>query len=132
MKLTKDARKLSKRLFQASFLNGALDSAKVSKVLEAVLGSKPRHYLAVLKNYQRLVRMEVEKRLAIVESAVSLDASMKDKLSSQLKARHGSDLSIEFRANPALLGGLRIKIGSDVWDGSVRSRLGALKETMAR
>jgi F-type H+-transporting ATPase subunit delta len=37
-------------------------------------------------------------------------------------------LNISFVQNPALLGGLRIRVGSDVYDGSVRARLESLRE----
>jgi F-type H+-transporting ATPase subunit delta len=47
-----------------------------------------------------------------------------------LKVRYGEDLTTEFRTNPELLGGLRIKIGDDVWDGSVRNRLSQLQEQL--
>jgi len=49
-----------------------------------------------------------------------------------LKAKYGSDLATDFKINPDLLGGLRIKIGSDVWDGSVRNRLTRLGEELAQ
>ena len=44
-----------------------------------------------------------------------------------LKSKYGPDLSTEFRVTPELLGGVRIKIGSDVFDSSVRERLNRLE-----
>ena len=41
----------------------------------------------------------------------------------------GIALNLSFGENPALIGGLRIKVGSDVYDGSVQARLAALEET---
>lgn len=128
MKLSKEARKLSKQLFSQSFTNGVLNPDRVRAVVAELVGSKPRDYFAALKNYQRLVRMEVERHHAVVESAVPLDAAGSEKLACDLKTKYGADLTTEFKVNPALLGGLRIKIGSDVWDGSVRNRLDLLKE----
>lgn len=128
MKLSKEARKLSKQLFQQSLTNGLLDSAKVRAVVGALANSKPRDFLAVLKNYQRLVRMEVERRHAVVESAAPLDENTREKLLADLRKKYGTDLTAEYKVNASLLGGLRIKLGSDVWDGSVRSRLDQLKE----
>jgi F-type H+-transporting ATPase subunit delta len=46
-----------------------------------------------------------------------------------LSALYGQGLDISFAQNPALIGGLRIKVGSDVYDGSVQSRLAALQES---
>jgi F-type H+-transporting ATPase subunit delta len=63
-----------------------------------------------------------------VESATALNTNLSDLLVTKLKARYGEDLTIEFKTNPTLLGGLRVKLGDDVWDGSVRNRLRTLQE----
>ena len=126
MRLNKESRKICKELFRSSFTNRKLDSGKVRKLVDSLIGEKPRHYIDILKNYQQLVRMEVEKHHAIIESAVALDPVASGRVESDLKGRHGADLSAEFKVTPGLIGGLRIKIGSDVWDGSVRHRLDRL------
>ncbi|MBI1841861.1 MAG: F0F1 ATP synthase subunit delta, partial [Verrucomicrobia bacterium] len=43
--------------------------------------------------------------------------------------RHGPGLQLSFEQNPALIGGLRIQVGSDVYDGSVAARLHELSES---
>jgi F-type H+-transporting ATPase subunit delta len=52
---------------------------------------------------------------------------MTKQLTASLRAKYGKDLSTEFKVSPELLGGLRIKVGSDVIDGSVRERLHRLE-----
>ncbi len=47
-----------------------------------------------------------------------------------LQKRYGQDLTTEFSVNPALLGGMRIRVGSDVWDSSVRNRLERLQQKL--
>jgi F-type H+-transporting ATPase subunit delta len=47
-----------------------------------------------------------------------------------LKKKYGGDLTAEFVVNPQLLGGMRIRVGSDVWDGSVRNRLERLQQQL--
>jgi F-type H+-transporting ATPase subunit delta len=126
MKLDKESRKLSKRLFQASFTNGAIDNSNVSVIARKIVESRPRNAIGVLKEYQRLVRLEVEQHQALVESAVELDEATSSQLVANLKAKYGADLSTEFRVAPELLGGIRIKIGSDVFDSSIRERLNRL------
>jgi F-type H+-transporting ATPase subunit delta len=130
MKTAREARKISRQLLRRSFTNGKLDQEKMSEMVESVLVEKPRHYVDVLKDYQRLVRLEVEKRHAIIESATPLNRSIGDQILTSLKARYGDDLTTEFRTNPELLGGLRIKIGDDVWDGSVRNRLNQFQDKL--
>jgi F-type H+-transporting ATPase subunit delta len=131
MKVSKEARKLSKQLLQKSFTEGRLDATKVKREVEAVIADKPRAYLAALKNYHRLIRLEVEKRHAIIESATPLAGEQVRGIVAKLFAADGFDMTTEFRVNPALLGGLRIKIGSNVWDGSIQNRLANLEQTFA-
>jgi len=50
-------------------------------------------------------------------------------VTASLTKRYGAGLNISFGVNPELIGGLRVKVGSDVFDGSVRSRLNALAES---
>src|SRR6202000_2326680 len=126
----KDSRKLSKQLFTASFTEGRLDNKKVKAIGKHVAQSKPRNALGILKEFQRLVRLEVEKHHAVIESAVELDEDMTKQLTSNLRAQYGKELSTEFRVSPELLGGLRIKVGSDVIDGSVRERLRRLESEL--
>jgi F-type H+-transporting ATPase subunit delta len=130
MKSTKEARKVSRQMFRHSFTSGKLDEEKISNMVQTVLATKPRRYIDVLKDYQRLLHLEVEKRHAVIESATPLNRSLGDRIVANLRVRYGEDLTTEFRTNPELLGGLRIKIGDDVWDGSVRNRLSQLQEQL--
>jgi F-type H+-transporting ATPase subunit delta len=76
-----------------------------------------------------LVKLEVERRTAKVESAVALSPEIQADVKSKLAKIYGQGLNISFAQNPALLGGLRIKVGSDVYDGSVQARLENLVES---
>lgn len=126
MKISKDARALSRQLLRNSFSAGRIDQAKVKSLIAHVVATKPRGYIGGLENFARMLRLELAKRHAIVESAEPLDTIAKHTLSENLQAKHGNDVTAEFRDNPALLGGLRITLGSDVWDGSVKARLDRL------
>jgi F-type H+-transporting ATPase subunit delta len=66
----------------------------------------------------------------VIESAVELDEDVTKQLTSSLKAKYGKDLTTEFKVSPELLGGLRVKVGSDVIDGSVRERLNRLENEL--
>ena len=131
MKLDKDSRKLTKQLFKSSFTGGRLDEKKVAAAARIVATTKPRNFLGILKEYQHLVRLEVAKHHAVVESAAPLDKKTGDQLLANLQAKYGKDLTTEFKVSPELLGGLRIKIGSDVFDSSVRERLARLETQLA-
>jgi F-type H+-transporting ATPase subunit delta len=128
MRGTREARRLARRLLRQSFSDGKLDKQKVTQMVQTVINEKPRYYLEVLKDYQRLVRLEVEKRHAVIESATPLNRSLGDQIVAKLRARYGDDVTTEFRTNPELLGGIRIRVGNNVLDGSVRNRLNRLQE----
>ena len=131
MKISKEARANAKQLFRSSFTDGKLDPAKIGTIARHIASARPRHYRAMLKEYQRLARLEVEKHHAIVESAKALDARTTEQLGQSLRAKYGADLTTEFKVTPDLIGGLRVKLGSNVWDGSVRSRLDRLGNDLA-
>lgn len=126
MKISKDARALSRQLLRGSFTNGRVDQAKVKALVADVIAKRPRGYLGGLENFTRLLRLELAKRHAIVECAEALDTVAQHALTDSLRGKHGSDVTAEFKTNPALLGGLRITLGSDVWDGTVKARLDRL------
>ena len=130
MKINKEIRKLSRKMMQASFTDGKLDRAKISAVVQALLEKKPRDFVNILKNYKRLLRTEIEKRRAKIETAAPLAQPVSEQILSKLKQKFGEDLEAEFAVDPALLGGMRVRVGSDVWDGSVRNRLERLQQQL--
>ena len=73
MKISREARRLARELFRLSLADGRLDASRVSAISERLIAEKPRSYLEVLKEFSRLVRLELERRHAIVESASPLD-----------------------------------------------------------
>jgi F-type H+-transporting ATPase subunit delta len=130
MKVNKETRQLSRALLRASFTDGQLDRGRIAALVQSVIVRKPRNYIKVLENYKRLLRLEVGKRRARIESATELDPEAQARIVSNLKTKYGNDLTTEFVTNPSLLGGTRIRVGSDVWDGSVRNRLERLEQQL--
>ena len=130
MKLNKEIRRLSRKMLQASFTDGQLDPGRIASLVDSVIAEKPRNYINVLKNYKRLLRLEVEKRHATVETASEVDPAIRSEIVSNLKSKYGDDLATEFHVDPQLLGGMRVRVGNDVWDGSVRNRLERLQHEL--
>jgi len=130
MKLNKEIRQLSRKMLQASFTDSQLDPGRITSLVDSVIAEKPRNYIDVLKNYKRLLRLEVEKRHATIETASQVDPAIRSGIVANLKSKYGDDLATEFHVDPQLLGGMRIRVGSDVWDGSVRNRLERLQHEL--
>ena len=130
MKINKETRQLSKGLLRASFTNGQLDDGRIRSLVKSLIEKKPRHYLKVLEAYKRLLRLEAEKRTATIESASELNLDLGTEIVTNLKRKYGSELATRFVVNRELLGGMRIRVGSDVWDSSVRNRLHRLQQQL--
>lgn len=128
MKVSKDALRTARQFLRLTLRHGTVDLVAARTIVDKVIADKPRNYLGILTAYQRLLRLETEKRHAIVESAEALSETEEAAVTADLKLRHGSDITTEFRTNPDLLGGIRVKLGSTVWDGSIKSRLEALRD----
>jgi F-type H+-transporting ATPase subunit delta len=130
MKISKEARRSSRQLFRACLVDGKLDEARARDVVGKVAAAKPRGYLSILENFCRLVRGEMERQVALVESATELSNDMRFQLKAGLSKKYGRELTLQFQTNPSLLGGIRVRVGSDVWDGSVKARLTALQSQL--
>lgn len=129
MKISKQSRRDAKALLSACRVNGVLDESRVRQTVTTVIARKPRGYVATLSHFQRLVKLDIDRRSACVEGAVETTPSLRQAIETSLSQRYGPGLNVTFRVNPALIGGLRIRVGSDVIDGSVAARLAALEET---
>ena len=129
MKISKQAKREAKELFRTCLVSGLLDENRARQAIRKVIETKPRGYLAILSHFARLVKLDAEKRSAKVESAAPLSAELQGKIQTDLARTYGRGLNVTFTQNPALIGGMRIRVGSDVYDGSVQARLNALQES---
>jgi F-type H+-transporting ATPase subunit delta len=128
MKITKQARRDARQLFRSCMANGVLDENRVRQAVQLVIQDKPRGYLGLLNQFHRLVKLEIARRTARIESATALSPEFQSQVQTELTQKYGTGLSFLFVQNPALLGGLRIQVGGDVYNGSVQGRLAALQE----
>ena len=126
MKVTRKARRTARHLFRLCLVNGQLNAARVRQVAERVARSGHRGSLAVLAGFQRMVRIDLERHRAIVESAAPLPEDLRDDVRANLTRLYGAGLETSFAENPALIAGMRIHVGSDVYDSSVRAKLASI------
>ena len=127
MKISKQARRDGKSLFNVCKVNGVLDENRVRQTVAAVIAQKPRGYVAILSHFQRLVKLDIERRTARGENVVQTSPALMESIKANLTKRYGPGLDVQFWVNPSLIGGLRVKVGSDVYDGSVKARLAELE-----
>jgi F-type H+-transporting ATPase subunit delta len=128
MKITKQARRDGKQLFRGCIVDGLMDEGRVRQTVQQVIALKPRGYLGMLSHFQRLVKLDIDRRTARVENAVASTPELMAQVRASLESRYGRGLSVSFSVNHELIGGLRVKVGSDVFDGSIQARLKDLSE----
>ena len=128
MKTTRQTKREAKRLFRLCLVNGLVDEGRTRQVVQRMIESKRRGGLALLSHFRRLVKLEYARHTAEVESAVPVPADLRASIQAGLARAYGPGISASFVHNPELIGGMRIKVGSDVYDGSVRARLAALEK----
>ena len=129
MKGTKQSRRLAKQLFKSCQVDDRLNADRVRKAVSLLIEQKPRGYFGILQYLQRLVKLDEASRSARVESAVALGQAQQQDVRNSLKRLKGGDVTVAFATNPGLIGGMRVKIGDDVYDGSVKTRLASLSES---
>ncbi len=129
MKISRQAQREAKQLFQACHVEGNLNDDKARETVNLLLEKKPRDFVAVLSHFHRLIKLDVQRRTADIQSAVALDENQQVEVRENLSKLYGNNLNYTFTENGELLAGMRVKVGSDVFDGSVRTRLTNLKES---
>jgi F-type H+-transporting ATPase subunit delta len=117
----------ARHLFRLCQPGGKLDESRVRLIARHLGASKQRHGLAILSAFERLVRLDRDRHTALVESAVPLSEDVRNEVRASLARVYGPGLDASFTDHPPLIGGMRIRVGSDVYDGSVRARLAALE-----
>lgn len=127
MRANKRVTRTARRLYRLCLDDKRLDESRVRRVVQHVVASKRRHGLSVLTAFERLVRLYRDEHTAVVESAVPLSSDVQDEVRASLARVYGPAIEATFADDPALIGGMRIKVGSEVYDGSVRRRLAAIE-----
>ena len=127
MKTAKQTAREARLLYRLCLVKGVLDEDRARTVVHDIVDAGRSGRLAVLARFQRLVKLDRLDHTATVESAAPLADDLRAAIASGLTRIHGEATAIAFADNPSLIGGIRIQVGSNVYDGSVKGRLGALE-----
>lgn len=117
-----------------TLLNGVLprDADAEVRNLAYLLASKNQIHLLndIVSAFDRMVAAGIPGNAARVTSAIELTSDERSKLESKLHSQYGADLTFDYRLDPAILGGVIVRIGDIVMDGSVSAKLAAMKQKM--
>lgn len=128
MKTNRQTQREAKRLFHVCLVEGLIDEARVRQVVQRMVDAGGTGNLKVLSRFQRLVRLARAARSAKIESPSPLHGDTRTTIESGLERMYGRGLLTTYADNPTLLGGVRVTVGSDVYDGTIQGRLAELEE----
>jgi F-type H+-transporting ATPase subunit delta len=126
MRTARQARHDAARLWRLCRVNGRADGARVRLVVSRLVDAGGARQAVILSHLLRLLRLEEARFSARVESVAALETGERNAIEEGLARRYGSAVEATFAVEPALIGGMRLTVGSDVYDGSIRGRLAAL------
>lgn len=130
MKVSKASREFATRVFRMCTENGSLNEDKLSKSISFLSEKRPTDYLGILTALKKLVRLDVDKRTVYIESAKELSSEEGQRIRASLTKKHGENLVYNQSVNPDLIGGLKVRIGSQIYDGTVLSKINRLANNL--
>ncbi len=127
MSAARKSRRSARQLFHTCLVDGRVDDGRVRQVARRLAESRRRTAIRVFSEFLRSVRLDRDRHRASVETATSLPDDLREGVKASLARLYGSGLHLTFTVDRGLIGGMRIKVGSDVYDGTVRARLAAIE-----
>jgi F-type H+-transporting ATPase subunit delta len=115
-----------------ALLDGKVRPATLRLAKLALAGFGGRGFSASLS---RLVEMAADKRdrsVAYVTTAVPLSDAEEERLAARLSQMYGRQVSAKIDVDPRIVGGMRVKVGSDLYDGTVARRLSEARTALAK
>lgn len=130
MRADKKTKALAKQLFKLSLVNGAVSAEQVEGVLGYIEKNVPRGQLALLQLYQRAITTELAKSSAVVEHAGPVSDATLQSIAAAMTRKYSRPVAATAKPNPKLLAGLRVRVGSDVYESTVAGQLAALSTSV--
>ncbi len=125
----KQVARKAKKLFRLCLVSGWLDEDRARRVVQKIVAERGRGYLRLLRQFGRLLRVQQEQHSARVECAFPSTPDIESSVRHRIESLYGAGIATVFAHNSHLIGGMRIRVGSDVYDGSILNRLTALEKT---
>jgi F-type H+-transporting ATPase subunit delta len=119
-------RAYAKQLVQLSLVDGSVSADQVAGVLAYLEKNPPARLPLILQTYRKLIAAEIARGEARVEHAGPVASESLTAIAAALAKRYGRPVTAVSTSNPALLAGLRVSIGDDVYESSVAGQLAAL------
>jgi F-type H+-transporting ATPase subunit delta len=126
MAADKKTRHLAKQLFKLSLVDGQVSADLVTGVLGWMDAHSPRRPLALLKIYQRLIVTEIARSRAVVSHAGPLGSGVLAQTEQAMTKKYSRPITAIPQVDSTLLAGVRVRVGSDLYESSVAGQLASL------
>ena len=123
-------KQFSKKLAELSLQDGLVSAEKVEAVLETLRKHPSRKPKTVLKHYLHYIKQAFKRGRAVIEYAGEIDEAAIAAIEKQLSNNYNRPITTTSVENEALIAGLRISIGDDIYDASVTGRLANLEKSV--
>ena len=123
MQASKETYQIARRLFRLSFANGKVSAEVFEKIVKKVVQEKPRNYRVILNLLKRNLRLHEKEFEVTVTTTEALSIQLKTHLEKTLAQKQRKILNYSYIVDESLLGGMRVQLGFDVWDGSIKTRI---------
>jgi F-type H+-transporting ATPase subunit delta len=112
-------------------IEGKARPVTVRLVKLALRGFGGRGFVASLSRLVELAAARREREVAYVTTAVPLDDAEEERLASRLSEMYGRQISLKVDVDPSIVGGARVRVGSDLWDATISRRLAEARKALA-
>jgi len=133
------------RALQSPTIPSSVKKSILQRVLAQRVSSTTLHFLYVLVDkgreayvplvvdcYKELLRQERGQVAVVVQSAAPLDAAFQREVEEKLLAYTGKKVEISFEVDPDLIGGLLLRVGDRIIDGTVRHQMIQIHERLSK
>lgn len=122
----KQVQELARQFLRMSVVHGAISAERVGGVLAYIEKHRPPNALAVLRAYRRIVAAEIARGQAVIEHAGPITPAAVASIAAGMTQRYGRAVVGVAKRNDALLAGVRVRVGDDVYESSVAGQLATL------
>ena len=122
---------IAKRLVEISLNEeGRVDPEKINLILAELRNKPMSHSLPVLRNFLSLIKTKINSYEGYLEKADPSTDSSSNLISENISQAHGKRIDFVIEKNNSLIAGFRIRIGDDVYEDSIASRIARLKKSL--
>lgn len=110
-----------------NIFGGRVGNHTMTLLRRMVAGARHPRLITTIRTHARLAAERRDRVIAVVTAAIPLTQEQLTRVSNLLERRYGRKIQINVSVDPEVVGGMRIAIGDDVMDGTISSRIDAVR-----